>query len=59
LHPVFAEFLETLAAAGALGVLMSGSGPTVFGLFENLSAARRAAGGIKHSGLWVWATDFT
>lgn len=34
---------ELLREAGALGVAMSGSGPTVFGLFSSLKEARRAA----------------
>lgn len=38
-YPVLAEIKLRLSQAGALGTLMSGSGPTVFGLFET-SASR-------------------
>jgi len=33
-HPVIGEMEQALAAAGALGARMSGSGPTVFGVFR-------------------------
>jgi 4-diphosphocytidyl-2-C-methyl-D-erythritol kinase len=42
-HPVLAEFKERLLDLGAAGALMSGSGPTVFGVFGDESSARRAA----------------
>jgi 4-diphosphocytidyl-2-C-methyl-D-erythritol kinase len=41
--PVIGEIKERLLAAGAHGALMSGSGPTVFGIFAAEAAARRAA----------------
>jgi 4-diphosphocytidyl-2-C-methyl-D-erythritol kinase len=34
MHPVLAHIKSDLTACGALGALMSGSGPTVFGIFE-------------------------
>ena len=34
-HPVIARIKEMLLEAGAAGALMSGSGPTVFGLFDD------------------------
>jgi len=42
-HPVIGTIEEALVAQGALGVLMSGSGPTVFGVFETEVACRTAA----------------
>jgi 4-diphosphocytidyl-2-C-methyl-D-erythritol kinase len=42
-HPVIGVIKEQLRRLGAKGVLMSGSGPTVFGLFLQPVAARRAA----------------
>lgn len=42
LHPEIAAIKEELLRAGALGALMSGSGPTVFGLFADRQAAERA-----------------
>ena len=38
-------------AAGALGAMMSGSGPTVFGLFENRAAAKTAQRKIREKAL--------
>lgn len=54
--PVIAEIKERLIAAGACGALMSGSGPTVFGLFADEVGARRAATELaKESGWFVTA----
>ncbi len=39
-----------LTEAGALGALMSGSGPTVFGVFRTEAEAKRAAEGLKDTG---------
>jgi 4-diphosphocytidyl-2-C-methyl-D-erythritol kinase len=45
-HPALDRSLERLTGAGATATLMSGSGPTVFGLFANRASARRAAKGL-------------
>jgi len=58
LHPEIREIKEALTEIGASGVLMSGSGPTVFGLFENKAAALQAAGEIKIGNFGVWVTEF-
>jgi 4-diphosphocytidyl-2-C-methyl-D-erythritol kinase len=42
LHPEIGEGLRELRSAGALGARMSGSGPTVFGLFATVAAASAA-----------------
>ncbi len=42
-HPALDRLLELLSGAGATATLMSGSGPTVFGLFAGRAQARRAA----------------
>jgi 4-diphosphocytidyl-2-C-methyl-D-erythritol kinase len=42
-HPVIGEMERALVEAGALSARMSGSGPTVFGIFEQESACREAA----------------
>lgn len=47
LHPQIAEIKARLLALGAEGALMSGSGPTVFALFREKSAAKQAAMQIK------------
>jgi 4-diphosphocytidyl-2-C-methyl-D-erythritol kinase len=42
LRPRIGDALEALRAAGAPHALLTGSGPTVFGLFEDLAAAHAA-----------------
>ena len=37
------EIKSTLIEYGALGAVMSGSGPTVFGLYQDEDTARKAA----------------
>jgi 4-diphosphocytidyl-2-C-methyl-D-erythritol kinase len=49
-HPVIGEIEEALIAQGALGVRMSGSGPTVFGVFETEAACRAAAESLSRKG---------
>jgi 4-diphosphocytidyl-2-C-methyl-D-erythritol kinase len=46
LRPDAGRALEALRAAGASAALLTGSGPTAFGLFEDLDDARRAAAAI-------------
>ncbi|GAI63089.1 unnamed protein product [marine sediment metagenome] len=46
------ELKELLVAYGALGSLMSGSGPTVFGIFTNKKDALKAEERIKSEGKW-------
>ena len=41
-YPVIGKIKEKMMAYGALGAMMSGSGPTVFGLFEDEEKARYA-----------------
>ena len=43
LRPQIGDALEALRAAGASPALLTGSGPTAFGIFESLAAARAAA----------------
>lgn len=45
-HPEIREMKQALLARGARGALMSGSGPTVFGLFPSEQEARAAAQGL-------------
>jgi len=61
-YPVIEVIKDRLRSLGARGVLMSGSGPTVFGLFSEGSSAysaagvlRResAAGGMDRNGPWI------
>ena len=50
-HPIIGEIKELLTAHGADGALMSGSGPTVFGLFREEKKAREALRALEKSGL--------
>lgn len=50
-YPVVAEVKEQMMKSGAINSLMSGSGPTVFGLFENEKTAEQAYQEMKESGL--------
>jgi len=50
-YPVIAHIKENLMAHGALNAMMSGSGPTVFALFEERAKAREAADALRESGL--------
>lgn len=49
-HPVVNEIKQALLSHGALGALMSGSGPTVFGVFETEAACRRAEQDVARTG---------
>ena len=51
MHPVIDEIKREMTDAGALNAMMSGSGPTVFGLFENKMEARKAQERIRTKGL--------
>ena len=46
-YPVIEEIKEAMRREGALNAMMSGSGPTVFGLYDDKRKARRAAFRIK------------
>lgn len=50
-HPVIGEIKKHMKEHGAMGALMSGSGPTVFGIFDSRRAAERAGRALKASGL--------
>lgn len=50
-YPVIAEIKKSMMESGAMGAMMSGSGPTVFGLFDDRRSARKAAERIKGKGL--------
>jgi len=51
-HPVITTIKERLVASGADGALMSGSGATVFGLFEDPSRAALAAQTLSAETNW-------
>jgi 4-diphosphocytidyl-2-C-methyl-D-erythritol kinase len=58
--PVIRDLKELMMEEGAVGSMMSGSGPTVFGLFREEHQAQRAADAIRSKGLaeQVFVTDF-
>lgn len=53
LHPILKELKELLMTCGALGSLMSGSGPTVFGIFADKKGALKAEESLKEKGEWL------
>ena len=53
--PVIARMKAALLAAGALGAIMSGSGPTVFGLARSLDHARQVRSRVSRAGWACWA----
>jgi 4-diphosphocytidyl-2-C-methyl-D-erythritol kinase len=55
LYPVVDEVLAALKAAGAHLVLMSGSGPTCFGLYATPGQAAGAAAAMERRGWQAWA----
>lgn len=55
LHPEIAVTCDRLRAAGVLGVLMSGSGSTVFGLVRTEEEGDRIAAELKAKGLKAWS----
>ncbi|HKG36236.1 MAG TPA: hypothetical protein VKA89_07360 [Solirubrobacterales bacterium] len=56
LRPGIGEGLDALRAAGAAAALITGSGPTAFGLFEDLGSARLAADRIGRGDAIVCAS---
>ncbi|MGN0334241.1 MAG: 4-(cytidine 5'-diphospho)-2-C-methyl-D-erythritol kinase [Lachnospiraceae bacterium] len=50
-YPVIDEIKNMMKENGAMGAMMSGSGPTVFGIFKNHSQAESACRKILNSGL--------
>lgn len=50
-YPVINEIKQKMMDHGALGAMMSGSGPTVFGIFTSYAKAKEAYQAIEESGL--------
>ena len=59
-YPVIQRIKDRLLEAGAEGALMSGSGPTVFGIFTKEAQAKQAAESIREAKLakQVFVTNF-
>lgn len=58
-YPVIGQLKDTMMRYGAMNAMMSGSGPTVFGLFPDRKTARTALLEIRRQGLakQVYLTD--
>ena len=50
-YPIIARIKEQMMKSGAVNAMMSGSGPTVFGLFEDEETAKKAYHDMVNSGL--------
>ncbi|MBQ8040339.1 MAG: 4-(cytidine 5'-diphospho)-2-C-methyl-D-erythritol kinase [Lachnospiraceae bacterium] len=50
-YPIIADIKNKMLESGAVNSMMSGSGPTVFGLFEDEETARKAYKDMQESGL--------
>ena len=50
-YPVIAEIKERMLQSGAVNSMMSGSGPTVFGILDDEETARKAYADMKSAGL--------
>ena len=59
-HPVIEQIKELLRKQGAENALMSGSGPTVFGIFKEKETAARAAEAVERGRLakQIFVTTF-
>lgn len=49
-HPVITELKKLMKENGAVNSMMSGSGPTVFGIFDSLQRAKNAAQEVEKTG---------
>ena len=60
-YPVIGEIKDLMEASGALKAMMSGSGPTVFGIFDDREKMEAAAEVLRESRLakTVFATEVT
>lgn len=58
-YPIIAQLKEEMIRMGAVNSLMSGSGPTVFGIFEDEKSAKECADYLYNKGLakQVYVTD--
>ena len=58
-YPVIEEIKDCMKNCGAVNAMMSGSGPTVFGIFDDRSKLREATEALRNSHLakTVFATQ--
>lgn len=51
LHPIISDIKQNMLDNGAMGAMMSGSGPTVFGFFEDNKTAKAAKEALTQTGM--------
>ena len=56
-HPAIGEMEQALLKAGALGARMSGSGPTVFGIFDAEAGCREAVQRLQKKGWRLYPAE--
>ena len=56
-HPVIKEIKEKILSNGAIGALMSGSGSSLFGIFESKSSAEKAMAKLEPSGYRLFIAE--
>ena len=56
-HSIAGRIKSTLSDAGAVLAMMSGSGPSVFGVFDDDHAARAAADALQAQGVPAWMCE--
>ncbi len=56
-HPEIAALKAAMLEQGAMASLMSGSGPTVFGLVDDRRRAEKIAAALKRTAAWVTVTE--
>ncbi|MEW6409528.1 MAG: 4-(cytidine 5'-diphospho)-2-C-methyl-D-erythritol kinase [Nitrospirota bacterium] len=54
-YPLVKELKKALAENGAIAAVMTGSGPTVFGIYPDETAINEAKKGMQRRGYWVEA----
>lgn len=57
-RPDVAQLLQVMRSSGATGAAQTGSGPAVFGLFRDFSAAQRCVIRVRAHGAQTWCTRF-
>ena len=59
-YPVISQIKDTMINGGALNSIMSGSGPTVFGLFDNIEKAEKVMENLTQNNLTeqLYLTEF-
>lgn len=59
-YPVISQIKDIMINGGALNSIMSGSGPTVFGLFDNIEKAEKVMENLTQNNLTeqLYLTEF-